>query len=1327
MTSLFGLKLLALCAGLLGSGILCSDNKTETSTPPLTVKSTLPTFTPTKANTGHSKPGQGTQAQDKAPTSTLPPSTSSNSAQNLSSHSIQGENYTGTSLPTNTTKPTRTSSESSNPTSTEDNTNKTTTPALTVITTTASTNTTMGTSEQCINFTGEYTTSEATYEININFSTTGNLIVEYSEVGSNSIHNNTFYSEQKYQTFKIANLTPCTTYEINVTQGSCKLNGSKHFKTAMDLKIGFIGKKHNNTAVKLDVMIPQVTNLTVNCENCNDKTKKPITRTVIFPDLEMCTNYNFSLSGKTKCNTTIKEQTEVSIQPDPLELKVTPSNTSVTLKLNNNLNYKIGWHETANSAPGVLLVEGKNMTTLENLKPFTDYSFYVTPYNNNASCTTINQTFKTTCGTPGKPTSVNSTVEKNSIRITWASPEKQNGNCKFQVKCPDTNFTPAQLHNQYMCRNVKYNKTYIMQVLAYNQCENNTFHGQPVEVPVHFPDKPTIFNVQMPQHNEIQINCAYAAKTGETEEYKYLSRIKKPDETEWKIWKTCEFTYTNLHYNTEYEFEVQVNNTLVLSKSATIKATTKYNDKALIGFLAFFIVLTSLTIAFIVYKIYLLPKKNSDSSDESVELIGHDEEKQLLDVDPITADKLLDTYKRKMADDGRIFLSEFQSIPRIFSKCTTKEARKNYNQNKNRYVDILPYDYNRAILSTINGEAGSEYINASFIDGYKEPKKYIAAQGPKDETIDDFWRMIWEQQSSIIVMVTRCEEGNRNKCAQYWPTKVNETKNLHLFDVKLNEENKYPDYIIRKLTIKKLFRTCSAHVFKENMNNSERVVTHIQFTSWPDHGVPDDPQLLLKLRRRVNSFNNVFSGPIVIHCSAGVGRTGTYIGIDALIKELEAEERFDVYSYVVRLRRQRCLMVQVENQYILIHQALLEHSQFGETELALSELHSSLNALKARDSPREPSLLEAEFQRLPKYRNWRLQAVGQREENTDKNRYPTVVPYDYNRVLIKLEDETSQDSDHEEGTEESSDEESDWEDSTKYINASYINGYWSKRSVIAAQGPLPNTIADFWHMIFQKKVKVILMLTDCKEGDKDYCASYWEDEKKLYGEVEVEVTDCNKASGYTVRAIEIRHTKRKETRKIYQYYYHMWSGLELPESPKELVALIKNIKQKIPSKYDHDKSSQDKNVPLVVHCNDGSTRTGIFCALWNLMDSAETEGVVDVFQTVKALRKERPGLLTSFEQYKFLYDVMANTFPAQNGKVKSSSAQAEDTVEVVNEAGAKEQPKGSQPDKQDPVKSSAGDASPNSTEQESAVKQTPSTAEKTAVESSTSGPALRAS
>uniref|UniRef100_A0A803W404 protein-tyrosine-phosphatase n=1 Tax=Ficedula albicollis TaxID=59894 RepID=A0A803W404_FICAL len=594
---------------------------------------------------------------------------------------------------------------------------------------------------------------------------------------------------------------------------------------------------------------------------------------------------------------------------------------------------------------------------------------------------------------------------------------------------------------------------------------------------------------------------------------------------------------------------------------------------------------------------------------------------QLLNIDPIPSELLLDTYKRKIADEGRLFLEEFQSIPRVFSKFSIKEAKKSYNQNKNRYIDILPYDHNRVELSEMPGDPGSDYINASYIDGFKEPRKYIAAQGPKDETTDDFWRMIWEQKATIIVMVTRC-----------------------IF----------------------LIWFCN-HGYQ---NLSGRDVTHIQFTGWPDHGVPEDPHLLLKLRRRVNALSNFFSGPIVVHCSAGVGRTGTYIGIDAMLEGLDAEGRVDVYGYIVKLRRQRCLMVQVESQYILIHQALVEYNQYGETEISLSELHSSLNNLKRKDHPSDSSLLEAEFQRLPSYKGWRTQNTGNREENKSKNRNANVIPYDFNRVPIRHEEDCGKEGEHD--SDESSDEDSDCEESSRYINASFITGYWGPKAMIATQGPLQETISDFWQMVFQRKVKVVVMLTELKEGDEELCAQYWGEGKQTYDGIEVQMADVNSGPSYTIRAFDIAHLKTKETQKVYQYQYHKWSGCDVPEVPKDLVSMILNIKQKLPARPVSEDNRRTRSVPLLVHCCDGSQQTGVFCALMTLLESAEIEEVIDVFQVVKSLRRTRLGMVSTFEQYQFLYDTIASTYPAQNGQIKKNSQQ-EDKVEFCSEVGKSDQ------------------------------------------------------
>uniref|UniRef100_A0A8C8FXJ2 Receptor-type tyrosine-protein phosphatase C n=1 Tax=Oncorhynchus tshawytscha TaxID=74940 RepID=A0A8C8FXJ2_ONCTS len=715
-------------------------------------------------------------------------------------------------------------------------------------------------------------------------------------------------------------------------------------------------------------------------------------------------------------------------------------------------------------------------------------------------------------------------------------------------------------------------------------------------------------NLTYTQNNAFTITCEELKPVQWKGKEKWYIATITGSETKEQKHKKCNFTFADLGYSTDYTVQSLYHSSHLFSD----------NDKAVIGFLVFLIILTSLALIF-----------------------------NLLNVEPIGSEVLLDAYKRKIADEGRLFLQEFQSIPRIFSRNTVREAKKSCNQPKNRYVDILPYDYNRVQLTSGNGETGCDYINASFID--------VRNTCPKEETVGDFWRMVWEQQSSIIVMVTRCEESNRNKCAQYWPSPEREVEIFEGFVVKLNREEHCPDYIIRHLSL------------TNREKSAEREVTHIQFTSWPDHGVPGEPHLLLKLRRRVNAFKNLFSGPIVIHCSAGVGRTGTYMGIDAMMEGLEAEGRVDIYGYVVKLRRQRCLMVQVEAQYILIHQALIEHNQFGETEISLAELHPTLGTLKQRDPGNEPTLLEAEFQRLPRYKNWRTFNTGINEENKKKNRSSSVIPYDYNRVLVKLEDESSHDQDDDDDDDDSSDEED--EESTKYINATQIDGYWCQRSLIAAQGPLADTTGDFWQMVFQKKVNTIVMLSDLTEGDQEFCSAYWGEEKETFRDIEVELKATETFPAYTTRSLQIRHPKRKDSRQVKQYQFLKWAGRELPEKPQDLMDMIKNIKQTC----GYGNSKAEKILPVVVHCNDGSSRSGVFCALWNIMDSAETEKLVDVFQVAKALRKERQGMIHSLEQYQFLYDAVEGSFPIQNGEVKqpaTAPAAAADSIQVVNETKA---------------------------------------------------------
>ncbi|XP_016382460.1 receptor-type tyrosine-protein phosphatase C [Sinocyclocheilus rhinocerous] len=800
-------------------------------------------------------------------------------------------------------------------------------------------------------------------------------------------------------------------------------------------------------------------------------------------------------------------------------------------------------------------------------------------------------------------------------------------------------------------------------------------------------------------HNSFTVKCKdLSMKEWNGPKGKYIANlisnrppVKKEKET------SCSFTFENLYYHTNYTIEITAENGNGDNSTVKTYQSTSYNDKAVIGFLAFLILVTSLALLFVLYKIFLLKRKRN-TEDEEILLT-----QPLRRVEPIYADGLVEAYKSKIADEARLFMDEFQSIPRIFSNYTIKEAKKQENQFKNRYVDILPYDYNRVTLST-GGE--DSYINASFIEGYQEPKKYIAAQGPKDETIGDFWRMVWEQKSSIIVMVTRCEEGNKIKCAQYWPSLDRETEIFEDFVVKIRSEEHCPDYIIRHLILT-----------NKREKASEREVTHIQFISWPDHGVPGDPCLLLKLRRRVNSFKNFFSGPVVVHCSAGVGRTGTYIGIDAMIESLEAEGRVDIYGFVAKQRRQRCLMVQVEAQYVLIHTALIEHNQFGETEVSLSEFHSVLNTLRQKDGS-DPSLLEMEFLKLPKFKKWRTFNTGSIEDNKKKNRDSAVIPYDFNRVLFRLDIEGNQTSDPEDEDEYSSDEE---EESNEYINASFIDGYWCSKSLIAAQGPLPNTTEEFLLMLNQQQTKTLVMLTDCQEDGKDYCCQYWGDEKKTFGDMEIEVKKTETFPTYVRRRLEIQSSKKKEVLEVDQYQFLKWRGRELPENAQELIEMTRIIREN----GNYDNSKMNRNVPIVVHCNNGSSRTGIFCALWNLLDSAYTEKLVDVFQEVKNLRKERQGMVETIEQYQFLYSALEAAFPVQNGAVKTTPAK--DNAQVISETTAllTEPNSTSGADQKEAEKSTAAESSEQEAKESSTAEAPPAEGdgEKTTTEGTPNGPA----
>lgn len=279
----------------------------------------------------------------------------------------------------------------------------------------------------------------------------------------------------------------------------------------------------------------------------------------------------------------------------------------------------------------------------------------------------------------------------------------------------------------------------------------------------------------------------------------------------------------------------------------------------------------------------------------------------------IPVGKFSDHYHTMSADTNRGFSEEYEDFIPVGTEQTRKAALLEENNNKNRFTNVLPYDWCRVKLTILNHNMSSDYINANYMPGYGNSRQYIAAQGPLPTTVNDFWRMIWEQRVKGVVMVTNCTEGGRTKCEQYWPLDYTPCLYGHLL-VTVRSEKRETNWTLREFVV------------KSRDTSEERPVKHFHFTAWPDHGVPEGTEALIQFRGLVRQHivSQENSGPTVVHCSAGVGRTGTIIALDVMLQQLEREKAVGIAAFVHKMRLSRPLMVQTESQYIFLHQCIMD-------------------------------------------------------------------------------------------------------------------------------------------------------------------------------------------------------------------------------------------------------------------------------------------------------------------------------------------------------------------------------------------------------------------
>ncbi|XP_029310601.1 receptor-type tyrosine-protein phosphatase delta isoform X23 [Cottoperca gobio] len=556
---------------------------------------------------------------------------------------------------------------------------------------------------------------------------------------------------------------------------------------------------------------------------------------------------------------------------------------------------------------------------------------------------------------------------------------------------------------------------------------------------------------------------------------------------------------------------------------------------------------------------------------------------------------LADHLERLKANDNLKFSQEYESID-PGQQFTWEHSNLEVNKPKNRYANVIAYDHSRVLLSAIDGIPGSDYINANYIDGYRKQNAYIATQGSLPETFGEFWRMIWEQRSAIIVMMTKLEERSRVKCDQYWPTRATETYGL--IQVSLLDTVELATYCVRTFAL-----------FK-NGSSEKREVRQFQFTAWPDHGVPEHPTPFLAFLRRVKACNPPDAGPMVVHCSAGVGRTGCFIVIDAMMERIKHEKTVDIYGHVTLMRAQRNYMVQTEDQYVFIHDALQEAVNCGTTEVPARNLYAYIQKLTQIEGGENVTGMELEFKRLANTKAHTSRFISANLPcNKFKNRLVNIMPYESTRVCLQPI----------RGVEGSD-----------YINASFIDGYRQQKAYIATQGPLAETTEDFWRMLWEHNSTIVVMLTKLREMGREKCHQYWPAERSArYQYFVVDPMAEYNMPQYILREFKVTDARDGQSRTVRQFQFTDWPEQGVPKSGEGFIDFIGQVHK--------TKEQFGQDGPISVHCSAGVGRTGVFITLSIVLERMRYEGVVDIFQTVKMLRTQRPAMVQTEDQYQFCY------------------------------------------------------------------------------------------
>ncbi|XP_052241860.1 uncharacterized protein LOC127851914 isoform X13 [Dreissena polymorpha] len=564
---------------------------------------------------------------------------------------------------------------------------------------------------------------------------------------------------------------------------------------------------------------------------------------------------------------------------------------------------------------------------------------------------------------------------------------------------------------------------------------------------------------------------------------------------------------------------------------------------------------------------------------------------------------LWDNIREKRKYGSSYFSDEFAKLPTgLIHKHDVASSPE--NSGKNRYREMFAYDHSRVPLKK-EKPSDSDYINACYIHGFEKVNKFIASQGPTEKMIVDFWRMIWQQRVEKIIMLTNLMELGTLKCLQYWPEEIGSVSTFGDVNVKFIGIEETYDFNIRTLNIHK--------------GQEKRHVKQFHFKSWPDKDVPDTTWCLLDFWRAVDTNDSTNTSPIVVHCSAGVGRTGTFIALDTLINLGRMEGYVTPFPMVEALRQQRVNMVQTKDQYVYMHEALADAFLMGTHHVLTRQFENVFKYMIGNEKGSNITRVDKQFDLI-------VRSVEDSSREVNAFAHASCEPIYGNLDNAISEIDAYRPQLLKRGS-----------NYIQQLGVEFIPAFGSTNALLVCMSPTDQHLEEFWSLAEEHHVTTMINLSAPGSAAYETCKFLGGRGSGRVGKFAVKYIQEKKNNGIVERSFSCRddnHEGENNLTTIKQF--HLTSWLEGSDTPPDMQSFLDLIAKALDSQPQLSDSK-----PILIHCQTGFIRCGLTALVMNEMVRIRKEnGQINIVESAKTMKTKFRDLVQSKAQYRFCYEAI---------------------------------------------------------------------------------------